>query len=353
MRLDALGYTVFFEESRAALKLAVSSIARVTSCHKDTYTVAGEKGEYAAKIAGKIFYTAMDKENFPVVGDWVSLTGLEEAHPTIKAMLPRKNILTRKSAGGGDNQPIGANIDTAFIVQSLDRDYNLNRLERYLTSVTNCKITPVLILNKTDLISGAELQEKISLIRKRFSNLHVIPASGTKEGGASELKKFIQKKTTYCFIGSSGVGKSSLINGLTGENTLATGALSDYTKMGTHTTCHRSLILLDNGGIVIDNPGMREFGLSAEVPEADSAGIFNQIDTIALECKYSNCSHGGEKGCAVRSAIDSGKLDEAKYLSYIKLKKEMEHNAMTAFEKRKKDKKFGKFCKTVMKQKKK
>ena len=149
------------------------------------------------------------------------------------------------------------------------------------------------------------------------------------------------------------MGKSSLINGLTGENTLATGALSDYTKKGTHTTCHRSLILLDNGGIVIDNPGMREFGLSAEVPEADSAGIFNQIDTIALECKYSNCSHGGEKGCAVRSAIDSGKLDEAKYLSYIKLKKEMEHNAMTAFEKRKKDKKFGKFCKTVMKQKKK
>jgi len=163
MRLDALGYTVFFEESRAALKLAVSSIARVTSCHKDTYTVAGEKGEYAAKIAGKIFYTAMDKENFPVVGDWVSLTGLEEAHPTIKAMLPRKNILTRKSAGGGDNQPIGANIDTAFIVQSLDRDYNLNRLERYLTSVTNCKITPVLILNKTDLIQARNCRRKYHL----------------------------------------------------------------------------------------------------------------------------------------------------------------------------------------------
>ncbi|MDO9514127.1 MAG: ribosome small subunit-dependent GTPase A [Elusimicrobiota bacterium] len=353
MRLEDFGYNAFFEESRAFLRLPISSLARVTSCHKDTYAVAGEQGEYASKITGKIFYTAMAKENFPVVGDWVSLSGLEENHPTIKVILPRKNILLRRAAEGFDQQPIGANIDAAFIIQGLDRDYNLNRLERYLTAVTNCKIKPVLVLNKTDLISEEELRSRISMIRQRFARLHIIPSSGITAGGISGLKKFIRKKTTYCFIGSSGVGKSSLINSLTGENTLAIGAVSEFTKKGTHTTCHRSLLLLDNGGIVIDNPGMREFGLAGESAEIDSAEIFSRIETIALKCRYSNCSHGGESGCAVRNAIDSGELDEAKYLSYIKLKKEMEHNTMTDLEKRRKDKKFGKFCKTVMKQKKK
>ncbi|PKM99171.1 MAG: ribosome small subunit-dependent GTPase A [Elusimicrobia bacterium HGW-Elusimicrobia-2] len=353
MRLEDFGYNAFFEESRAFLKLPVSSMTRVTSCHKDTYTVAGEQGEYASKITGKIFYTSMEKENFPVVGDWVSLSGLEENHPTIKVILPRKNILLRRSAGGADSQPIGANIDAAFIIQGLDRDYNLNRLERYLTAVTNCKIRPVLVLNKTDLISGEELREKISLIKKRFPRLHIIPSSGITDGGTSGLKKFIRKKTTYCFIGSSGVGKSSLINSLIGKETLEIGALSDYTKKGTHTTCLRSLHVLDNGGIVIDNPGMREFGMSGDLTEDDTGEIFKKLEEIALKCKYSNCSHGGEVGCAVKDALDSGELDNKKYLSYIKLQKEMQHNTMSKLEKRNKDKKFGKFCKTVMARRKK
>ncbi|MBU4134657.1 ribosome small subunit-dependent GTPase A, partial [bacterium] len=278
---------------------------------------------------------------------------------------------------------IGANIDVGFVVQSVDRDYNLNRLDRYLTAIINCRIIPVLILHKTDLISEEELRAKISMVKKRFAALHTIPTSRMTKQGINILMKFIRKGLTYCFIGSSGVGKSSLINSLLGKETLEIGALSDYTKKGTHTTCSRSLLVLGNGGIVIDNPGMREFGIAGDTREAAGAegvsgrsvssagaesvssamtdapwragpdGVFDKIENLALKCKYSNCSHGGEAGCAVKDALDSGELDNKKYLSYIKLKKEIQRNTMTKFEKITKDKKFGKFCKTVMARKKK
>jgi ribosome biogenesis GTPase len=231
----------------------------------------------------------------------------------------------------------------ALVIESVDRDYNLNRFERYFAIAGEGGIKPAIVLNKIDLISKEELGSKLAQIKNRFNNIDVIPTSTITNEGLEELKTYILRGKTYCFLGSSGVGKSSLINKLLERDMIRTKTISLRTGKGKHATTGREMYFLKNGGIVIDNPGMREVGMTDTSTGIDS--LFDEIISLAEKCRYANCTHIHEPGCEVLSAIKSGKLDEDKYSNYINLKKEVEHYETTKLEKREKDHQFGKFIK--------
>jgi ribosome biogenesis GTPase len=325
--------------------------ARVVAQYRSKYRVVCKNDEFWAEVTGKTIFKATSQLDYPVVGDLVSISELGYGKSIIEKILPRNNILQRKSAGKSDVQPIASNIDTAFIVQSVDRDFNLNRFERYLTIISAGKIEPVILLNKIDLISTAELDEKVSQIKDRFQNIVIITTSAADSSGIERLRRVINKNKTYCFVGSSGVGKSSIINKLLGKELLKTKMISTSTKKGKHATTHRELFVLENGGMVIDNPGIREVGV-ADAGEA-VANVFGDISELAKSCKFVDCTHDHEPGCAVLAALKSGELSEAKYQNYNKLKKESDYYAMSTLEKRRKDRSFGRMVKNVMKLKKK
>jgi len=315
------------------------------------YIVRNETSELSAKITGKMMFTASSRDEYPAVGDWVLITVVDEEHAIIHEILPRKTALKRKSVNSSDEQLIASNIDVALIVQSPDRDYNLNRFERYSTLAESENIKPVIVLNKTDLLSENELNEKISEIQKRLNNIEIHTTSIFTGEGIAGLRNSIKKGLTYCFLGSSGVGKSSIINILLGEDLMKTAEISSSSNRGRHITTHRELFILEKGGILIDNPGMREIGVLDS--ETGIKSVFSEIYELSKECKFSDCSHVNEPGCAVLKAISSGRLDKAQYDNYIKLVKENEYNTMTKLEKREKDRKFGQFIKTAKKQMKK
>ena len=348
IKLEDLGYNDFFESKRKFLGLEKYSIVRVISEYKEAYKVKDTDGEYLAKITGKKIFNATKREDFPAVGDWVAITIADKEMAIIHEILPRQTLLYKKYSNKQDAQIIATNIDTAFIVESVDRDYNLNRLERYFVLANEGNIKPVIILNKIDLISEEELNQKISQIKNRFSNIDIISTSTISNQGLDELMYYIEKGKTYCFLGSSGIGKSSLINKLIGEDKIKTSEISTSTHKGKHTTTNREMYFLENGGIVIDNPGTREVGVAGANTGIDD--VFDEIIVLAKDCKYADCTHTQESGCAVLKAVETKKLDEEKYLNYIKLKKEAEYYEMTDIEKREKDRKFGKFVKNSIDQ---
>ncbi|MFA5087081.1 MAG: ribosome small subunit-dependent GTPase A [Candidatus Paceibacterota bacterium] len=343
IELESLGYNDFFESNRASLGLMEYSVARVIAEHKELYKIKSANGEYPAKITGKQIFNAKKREDYPAVGDWVAISMPDEETAVIYKILPRKTILSKKYDNKQDIQIIATNIDIVFIVESVDRDYNLNRLERYLVLADEGKIKPAVILNKADLISEEELNLKINEIKNRFDNIDIIPTSIITEQGLKELVNYIEKGKTYCFIGSSGVGKSSLINKLLGKNEIKTSEIGRRTGKGKHTTTTREMYFLENGGIVIDNPGTREVGIADSNKGVEN--VFDEIIALSENCRYADCTHTHESGCAVLKAVDTKILDKNKYENYVKLKKEAEHYEMTDIEKRGKDRKFGKFIK--------
>ncbi|MDD4179724.1 MAG: ribosome small subunit-dependent GTPase A [Candidatus Margulisbacteria bacterium] len=322
-------------------------IARVVAQYRGKYRVRSDEREYWAEVTGKMMFAAETKTDYPVVGDLVSISELESGHAVIREILPRKTVLQRKAAGKDDVQPIAANIDVAFVVQAVDRDFNLNRFERYLTIIKTGKIEPVIILNKIDLIPKEELDEKIAQIKDRFFNIQVILTSVIDRSGIEGLQKAIQAGKIYCFVGSSGVGKSSIINELLGKELIKTKKISASTKKGKHTTTHRELFVLGNGGMVVDNPGIREVGVAAAGEAV--ADVFGDILELARNCKFADCTHRHEPGCAILAALTSGELAEEKYLNYLKLKNESDYYAMSSLEKRRKDRNFGRLLKNYKK----
>ncbi|MFA5080801.1 MAG: ribosome small subunit-dependent GTPase A [Candidatus Paceibacterota bacterium] len=348
IKFEDLGYNDFFEEKRKSLGLTEYSIARVIAEYKGTYRIKDTNGEYLARITGKQIFNATKREDYPAVGDWVAITIPDKEMAIIHKVLPRKTILNKKYSNKQDTQIIATNIDIAFIVESMNRDYNLNRFERYLVLINEGKIKPAIILNKTDLISETELNLKIKQIKERFNNIDVIPTSIITEQGLNELISYIEKGKTYCFIGSSGVGKSSLINKLLGKSEIKTKEISNIKDKGKHTTTTREMYFLENGGIVIDNPGTREVGIAAANTGIEN--VFDEIIILSRNCKYTDCTHTHESGCAVLKAIKEKKLDKEKHQNYIKLKKEVEYYEMTDIEKREKDRKFGQFVKKKLDQ---
>src|SRR3989339_889771 len=328
--------------------------ARVTTEYKGAYKVKNEHGEFLAKVTGKRIFDALSREDYPAVGDWVIIEELPEQQAVIKKILPRKTVIKRmhkdRSRIGGKNetQIIATNIDVAFVVESVDRDFNLNRFERYFAIAKDGGVKPTIILNKIDLISKEELDIKLAQVKNRFNDVDFIPTSIITDEGLSELKMYMKKGKTYCFLGSSGVGKSSLINKLFGENIIKTENISISTGKGKHTTTSREMYFLENGAIAVDNPGMREVGMTDTGLGIDN--LFDEIMILAKNCKYVDCIHIHEPGCKVLSAVKSGELDKDKYLNYVSLKREVEHYEMTKLEKREKDKQFGKFVKNAKKE---
>lgn len=345
---EDLGYDDFFEANFKKLKLDGFFVARVVAEHKGLYNIKNSSGEYIAKVTGKQMYHASAREDYPAVGDWVVITDLGDEKAVIHKTLPRRTIIKRKYINKSDAQIIATNIDIAFIVESVDRDFNLNRLERYLTLAETGGAKSTIILNKIDLISSEELDIKLVQIKNRFKDIDIINTSIKNNFGLNELKQYISKGKTYCFLGSSGVGKSSLINILLGENAIDTKDISFKTNKGKHTTTSRQMYFLANGGIVIDNPGIREVGMT-DVGEGIE-NVFDHINILAKSCQFIDCTHISEPGCGVLLALESGELNPEKYSNYINLKKESEYYSMTELEKKEKDRQFGKFMKKAKKE---
>jgi len=348
LKLEDLGYSGFFAASREVLGLEDYALARVIAEYKGAYRVKRPAGEYLAEITGKQIFQALEREDYPAVGDWVAITPLDKERAIIDGILQRKSILKRKYSDRPEVQVIATNIDAAFIVTSTGRDYSLNRLERYLAIVGDGGIVPIIVLNKIDLISASELESMLSQTARRFEDVDIIATSATAGGGLEALAGRILKGNTYCFLGSSGVGKSSLINKLLGKEAIKTDVISNSTGKGKHTTTGREMYFLAGGGIVIDNPGMREVGMTDT--GAGIEDVFADIAALSARCKFKDCTHMHEPGCAVREAVASGELDEAAFGNYARLKKEAEYYELSSLEKRDKDRQFGKYIKKAKKQ---
>lgn len=348
MKLENFGYNDKLQELRVENNLSDFEIGRVIAEHKERYIVKTEQGEFDAEITGNLRFSSKSREDFPAVGDWVVLTIHDSDFAIIHSILPRHSVISRQAVGKfGEIQIIATNIDYAFLVQAVDRDFNINRLERYLTICNSSKVKPIIVLTKTDLINEQKITEIAGSIKQRINDILVFAISNETQDGLEALKMSIEKGKTYCMLGSSGVGKSTLLNNLSGATLMKTDTISKSTNKGRHITSHRELIVLENGGILIDNPGMREVGIADTAIGLETT--FDRIISLSQKCKFKDCTHTNEIGCAVLDAVEKGEIDKKSYENYLKMEREKAHFESTIEERRKKDKEFGKLIKNYKK----
>ena len=351
-KLEDIGFSHWFQSQLDDDKIASHEVARVISVHKDRYVVTNGDSDACAKLAGALSYKANSSTELPTVGDWVYTDFYDDdTQAIIHGVAPRKTILKRKIVGTFvDFQLIAVNIEVALILQSVDDNFNLRRLERYLVMVKECEITPVILLSKCDLISQDEVNELKESILDIAPQVLVLTFSYLNLESIDAIKDYLLHGKTYCLIGSSGVGKTTLLNSILGDEQFETQSLSKKNSKGRHTTTSRELIQLENGAMLIDTPGMRELGNMSVDAGIDET--FSEILEFSKECKFNNCSHNNEKGCAVLTAIEKGKLSKHRYQNYLEMKKESKFKQLSYSDKRKKNKNFGKLTKSTTKNKK-
>lgn len=350
MELADLGFDSWFEEKRRGLESPEWAIARVTRVDKDRYLVRNEHDEVQAEPAGKLLFSADSSQELPCVGDWVLVQYHNDGTlAIIHDIFPRKTTLRRKSAGvKAEYQMIASNIDVAFIMQSCDNNFNLRRMERYLVMVNEGHVEPAILLSKSDLMSAEELEKRISEIRDARIEARIIAFSSKTEMGLGIVRQALQKGKTYCLLGSSGVGKTTLLNHLLGCEAFETNPVREKDSRGRHTTARRQMTVLDSGALLVDTPGMRELALMGVGASIDDS--FSDVHKLSKNCRFNDCTHSVEVGCAVLDAVQSGSLGEDRYQSYMKLIKESRFHEMTYVERRKKDRQFGRMIKTVKQQ---
>ena len=320
---------------------------RVCIVHRTCYEVISANGLFQCELTGNMMYGKSDFD-LPCTGDWVLFQPFDEGKGIIVDMLPRKQTLYRKKNGTvADKQAIATHVDKAFIVQSLDDNFNVRRAERIIVQVLEENINPVWVLNKADLhFVRQEIEEKMKHISYRIP---VFFTSIYQPQTILQLRESIVEGETVVFVGSSGVGKSSLVNALCGKTVLATSHISLSTGKGRHTSTRREMVLMDGSGVLIDTPGIREFGLA--IGTSDSLAEVMEISDYAKSCRFKDCKHVNEPGCAVLEAVNNGALDYKVYESYLKLQRETWHFSASEHEKRKKDKSFSKLVDEVKKRK--
>ena len=314
---------------------SIGTPARVTAVHKGRFAVVSDFGEGYAQLKGKEYYYG--NEAFPTVGDFVLIDHNSSGDSRIIKTLERRTFFSRRDPDKGrGEQAVAANFDYVFIMQSLNHDFNPKRLERYLTAARQSKAEPVIVLTKADLTD--DYLPYILETSRVAENVRTCIVSAKTGFGMEELSPYMQKGNTLVFLGSSGVGKSSLVNALAGEKIMDEGGIREDDSKGRHTTTHRELIMLQSGVMIIDTPGMRELGMWDVTEGLDDA--FSDVEKFAGQCRFRDCRHENEPGCAVRRAIEDGELSMSRFESYRKLKTEAKYGGNSADYRRQKEQFF-------------
>ncbi len=331
MNLSEYGWNEFFEAQFASYKEQGFTPARVSLQHRNLYHVLSEDGELIAEVSGKMMHRNVSRADFPTVGDWVAISARpNEGAATIHGLVTRKGAFSRRAVLSGgmpdtdgkiDEQVLAANVDTVFLVSGLDKDFNLRRIERFLSAAWDSGATPVVVLNKADVCDDVE--GHIGDVEGVAFGVPIHAVSAVTGEGLDALWRHIVPGSTAAFLGSSGVGKSTLINSLAGEERLDTGGIRLDDSKGRHTTTHREMVMLPGGGILIDTPGMRRLKMWDEGDGLSKT--FEDVEEIMTQCRFTDCGHNSEPGCAIKAALDEGTLDPKRWNNYLKLQKELAH----------------------------